>query len=367
LEAFTGGEGRARVEVQTAGAPARCGSRFASGREYLVYATRAADGTLITGSCSRTRPIDRAAEDLAYISNVISGVVLGSVRTSVVLRTRNLATGRDAVRPLANAAVTLRRGDFSIGGSTNSAGLASFANLAPGVYDASVTPSRDGEFRTTLSPAELELADARACAVLTAVVIPNGHISGRVVNERGAPVEGLTVELAAVNARGQISPAGEIRRAVTTRDGFYEMNDIPPGRFLVGVNVRGGLDGEGAALYPEKVEVPLGRRVALGALAVPASLAIVQLSGVVLDAAGAPAEGARVFLRGPSERDYVVGEPVVADFVGRFTIAAVAGDYVLFAERVRAGDAHGRLDVSETLHISRSDYGRAVKLTLRRR
>ena len=105
FEAFTGDEGRARVDVQTAGAPAGCGYRFASGREYLVYATRAGDGTLITGSCSRTRAIGRAAEDLAYIRNVIGGVVLGSVRTSVALRTRDLATGRDAVRPVANAAV----------------------------------------------------------------------------------------------------------------------------------------------------------------------------------------------------------------------------------------------------------------------
>ena len=41
-------------------------------------------------------------------------------------------------------------------------------------------------------------------------------------------------------------------------------------------------------------------------------------------------------MKGTSEGDRIVGEPVAADFVGRFTVAALAGrDHIVFAERKR--------------------------------
>ena len=44
-----------------------CGYPFESGREYLVYAHRYPSGRLVTNICRRTRPIERAAADVAAL------------------------------------------------------------------------------------------------------------------------------------------------------------------------------------------------------------------------------------------------------------------------------------------------------------
>jgi hypothetical protein len=54
------------VTVLTAGSGAACGYGFKPGDRYLVYANR--KGTeLVTGICSRTRPLADAAEDLLFL------------------------------------------------------------------------------------------------------------------------------------------------------------------------------------------------------------------------------------------------------------------------------------------------------------
>jgi len=47
--------------------PGNCAFPFELGRQYLVYAT-SDSGRLHTTSCSRTRPLDRAGEDLAALA-----------------------------------------------------------------------------------------------------------------------------------------------------------------------------------------------------------------------------------------------------------------------------------------------------------
>lgn len=65
----------AQAVVQTgAEGGADCGYDFEVGHEYLVYAyTLPGDKTLITGLCSRTRPIEDATPDLAALGRPVEG------------------------------------------------------------------------------------------------------------------------------------------------------------------------------------------------------------------------------------------------------------------------------------------------------
>ena len=75
----------------------------------------------------------------------------------------------------------------------------------------------------------------------------------------------------------------------------------------------------------------------------------------MFDGHGTPVEGARVYLRGPGDRDFIIGEAVTTDFMGRFMIAASAGrEYRLFAERARPGDARGRVDATDPVAFTAS-------------
>ena len=56
------------VEVSTGRGGGDCGYPFQVGEAYLVYAFKAGDsGTVRTGICSRTRPLEKASDDLEFL------------------------------------------------------------------------------------------------------------------------------------------------------------------------------------------------------------------------------------------------------------------------------------------------------------
>jgi hypothetical protein len=75
------GEG---VDVFTSTSSASCGYEFSRGGTYLVYAYRQpSTGRWGTGICSRTRPVDKAGEDLAYLRAMRRGDMLSTLRGKV--------------------------------------------------------------------------------------------------------------------------------------------------------------------------------------------------------------------------------------------------------------------------------------------
>ncbi len=117
-----------------------------------------------------------------------------------------------------------------------------------------------------------------------------------------------------------------------------------------------------------RVGLAAGEHLGLADFRLPADQSYVPVSGVVFDADGMPAEGARVYLKGVGEDDRIVSEPVAVDFVGRFVIAALAGtDYLLFAERSRPEGRSSRMDSTDQLRLTAVEGLKPVRLRLERR
>ena len=357
LESFKERPSSGTVRIKTPGSIMACGYRFTAGREYVVYASPGADGVLTTTTCSRTSPTDRSGADLSYARTVARGAApLGRISGRVVLRYRDLARRRDREQPARETLVQLTRGDITVEARTHSAGGFSASGLDAGGYAVGVKfPSA---MRFTFKPERVELADARACAEITIAVSPDGRVAGRVLDRDLRPVAGLTLDLVSAVALTTAPGFAERLRTTTGRDGRYEFTSVPPGTFAIGINTREEIHGIARVLHPGVIEtndaaavtLAPGARVDVGDFVLPPELAIAQIVGFVVDAHGVPVEGARVFLRGPGERDFIIGEPVATDFMGRFTIAAsLEGAYQLFAERARPGDARGRIDASDPL------------------
>jgi hypothetical protein len=250
-------------------------------------------------------------------------------------------------------ALTNRAGDFTLAAT----GAGAFA----------VTVDVPERFYGESATASIELRDARACADVELRIAPDGRLAGRVVDSEGRPLPGLTVEMSTTN------PA-QTRVAVTDRDGRYAVARLPAGRFVVGVATgAGGRGGRGTRVFlpgtialtsAARVAVGEGERVAAPEFRLPAAITYVVLSGFVLDADGTPAEGAHVYVKGANEGDRILGEPVPADFVGRFTVSAPAGsDYVIFAERTRGT----RVDSSDPVRLAAAHADRPIRLILQRR
>jgi hypothetical protein len=348
-----------------------CGYRFQKGKQYIVYATEDRDGQLRTSICTRTRPLDRAAEDVAYARAAFQRKEpLGQISGTLFRRTIDLVRDSRRDRPASGMAVTLMAESQGFEVVTDEKGQFLVHGLPAGRYRASVEVA-DSEYFIA-EPAVVELADPRACATSSAYILPDGHVSGRVLDAARQPITGLTIELGVHFRIDGAFGQGQIR-AVTGPDGTFELARVPQGEYVVGINF--SRDSEGKLLRPRvfyagkestgaaaRVKVGLGERVRLQDLVLPPSLRYVSVTGVVLAADGGPVQGARVFLKG--ER-YVEAEPVLTDAQGRFTIAALEGvEYMVFAER----PSNGRVESSDGVRVAVASSGPSpLTLTLRRR
>jgi hypothetical protein len=379
VEALRGVTGREAV-VRTGRGGGDCGYAFKKGATYVVYAWRdQQSGGLTTGICSRTRPLEKAAGDVAYARAVLAGTAEpGRVhgRATVTVEPLQPRARQQAPAPLNGVRVTLQGDGTTYVAVTASDGTFVLEGLPPGKYTVNAeVPS--GHY-TRGFPREIELKDALACIEIDVRAWFDGRVSGQVLDPSHRPLAGLTVELTVRSGLDQ--PLGPRRlRTITRGDGTYEFTLVPPGKFVIGVNTqpdRSGHPSEGRVFLPgvsdpqsaREVAVGGGERVRADDFIMPATIRYVPISGHVLGPAGAPAQGARVYLKGLADEDYILTEPAVTDPDGRFTIAALAaGEYVVFAERERdATGRGGRLDASDELPVTADAGTRPVVLRLKR-
>jgi len=369
VEGFRGvAESSVDALMDTSASP--CRVAFKVGGEYVVYATRSAGGGLSV-VCSRTRDVEDAGADLSYARDIRGGKPApGFVGGRVLVHPLNLS-GKPAgpPTPAAGITVTIARNTVSETAVTDAGGEFRVPIQAPGSYRVTVgVPQR---FYSGDPEAVVAITDPRGCANVSAMLHDDGHVAGRVLDAKGMPVAGLTIEVGVASARGV--------RAVTDRNGGYEVSKLPAGRYTLSIPPA---PASASGMRPMRVfhpgvDVPArativnltaGQRSVLPDLRLPAQQEYAAISGVVLDATGGPAEGARIYLKGASEGERIVSEPVIADFMGRFIIAArVGGDYILFGERPRPGERPGRVDSTDPLPLTAAPNMKSVRLSLQRR
>ena len=371
------------LEVSTEPAGQRCSLPFKIGHEYIVYATRSEGGALTTSRCLRTRDVEEAGADLAYARDVKQGsAAAGEITGRVMVAPIDLtgkATGPPM--PLPDIAVTVARDGVAESLATNRAGDFRVESRGPGTYRVSVmVPER---FYSDVPSSLVTLGDQRSCAHVVQALHDNGQLTGRVIDASGRPIAGLTIELDTAGSLSMTADSwrrrGGGRRTVTDRGGRYTLGRIPAGRFVVSVppaparTTGGGLlrvfhPGVALASAATRVTLAAGERKDIADFRIPADQRYVAVSGVVFDASGAPAEGARVFLKGVGEGDRIVSEPVAADFMGRFVIAAQQGFvYRIFAERAREAGRPSKVDSTDEVKLTAVEGLRPVRLTLERR
>jgi len=348
--------------------PARCGYPFKVGADYVIYTTAGEDGRLMTTLCSRTVPLDRAGADLAYGRLVASGaaprgVVVGDVR---------YAPEHDPRRtPVAGVAVTAIGSASQVTSVTDARGRYTIELPAAGRYALSVNlPATSYAAAATRT---IELADARACVQRDVDVLFDGQLAGRIVDSRGRGVAGLTVAHVRLRKDGGVRP--DRTRALTRDDGGFRIDRVPPGPFAVVVelpedHVSGATD-ENDALPPGLFRRGLiggGERLSLDSLVLPADVRLVRLEGSVHGSDGAPAAGARVFLKDDAEAGRIVGAAAIADDLGRFVLAVLEDEgYQVFAERPMSTGTSSGLDFSDPVSVNARAGMPPLRLTVRRR
>jgi hypothetical protein len=347
--------------------PDVCRYPFKAGRVYFIYATQSFDGHLTTTSCSRTRPIEDAGDELIYARLAMSG---SAPPGRIVGEVRHASADDPARAPVPGVRVALAPiGSITaITTNTDAHGRYAFEVAAGGSYRLDV--SAPASMYLLLPLRAIDLADSHACVESNVDLFFDGHISGRIVDAADKGVGGLTVGHVRLEGAARSQPSS--RRTLTKDDGTFRIEKVPPGPFVVTVELPVddtlGDTPSGGAVPGVRGVLGRGERRALELLRLPDRVRIARLVGTVLGADGSPAAGARVFLKTDTDSGHIVGEPAVTDSLGRFVIAVVEDEgYRVFAERQTVDGRTARSEFSDPIAVVATHEAPPLRLTVRRR
>ena len=232
-QSFLGAPG-AEAEIGTGLGDDDCGYPFMKGFRYLVYAYKGEkDGRLYTSACTRTRraAAPSADEDLRYLR----GLATGAPRVSVsgkVMRVLSYAGpgGERPNLPMEGAVLSVEGEAQTQEARTDALGRFRLTGLRPGTLTLRLRLA--DELEAYKSERLLKFAFG-GCASEDFYVVDNGRIGGRVFDAEGAPMEGVGVVVLGTTGWNTSWYAR------TDAEGRYKVSSVPPGQYMVGINVRG--------------------------------------------------------------------------------------------------------------------------------
>jgi hypothetical protein len=333
------GESVSEVEVATGMGGGDCGYGFRVGETYLVYASRnVRDGRLSTGICHRTKPLARAAEDLAFIRALPQAEAGGVVFGTVGRRNHAREGGEDWFKPVAAAELVVEGEGVHAEARTDAAGRFRVAGLAPGAYKVKAKLPRGLTYWKVTDDgwveSETKVAD-RGCAETWFIFDADTRVAGRVIDALGQPVAGLRLDMR--GASPDKKNVNTFLGAQTDAGGRFEFKTVPPGDYLLGLRLLSSSGGE-AAPYPRTyypgvptratasvVTVKEGEGIRDLELRLPPRLAERTVEGFVVWADGRPAPGVIIYQSLTEEGDLAGHKSLRADERGRFTLKIYDG------------------------------------------
>jgi len=316
------------LDVVTAEQGGMCGYDFRPGKRYLVFAQRSLDGRWAVSSCSQTHEFDGTGEDAAFLNSLANAPkgarVFGSIKT---MERRFDGESTYAQHPVETRVHLLGDGQERV--ATSTGGTFEFTGLAKGTYRLSVEVP-DNLATRAVGERTIQLPDEHACANADYALAPSGRITGRVVDASGRPPKQITIQANSADARGQ--PGGvSLPTAYPDDQGGFEIAELPPGRYIVGVNLENRPPSQytpyARTVYPSDgsdafvVTITRGETFDLGEWRLPPPVATLRLDGSVVWEDGAPAAGIVVMAQDITDnpRGAIVGNATTAAD-GRFSI-----------------------------------------------
>jgi hypothetical protein len=306
------GETVRELEIATGMGGGDCGWPFERGKRYVVYPYEHA-GTLATNICTRTARLESADQDLAFLRGLASadpGATLSGTVINVEMRLDRGFAQANRIGPMADVPVVIEGAGARFETMADSQGRFHKSGLAPGKYRVSaVLPA---EFRLVEESSKPEIVlTSRGCVATYLRATVGGAITGVLRQNDGMAAPRLPVHLKAVDNDNWISAKSDAR-------GAYEFPAVPPGRYLLGVNIAGRPLANAPfppTYYPGRsdrkdavvIEVASGTRAAGYDVTLPHRIVNRTLRGQVVWPDGKPVGGATVQLDCCDASDFFLG------------------------------------------------------------
>jgi 5-hydroxyisourate hydrolase-like protein (transthyretin family) len=329
-----------KIKMWQGTASGDCSLKFERGKRYLIYAGYDDEiKQFFTSFCTRTIPLEYAAEDLDYLDG-LPGSNQGSRLSGVVVKSDYEDSESPSIPELiSGVTVTAEREDGKrFEAVTNSQGLYKIIGLPPGRYtvDAKLPPYliKDDD-----KPNRVEVP-VSGCATAVVLARTDGRLGGVLLDAQGKPAPGIYVELIASELSSKLESLAKRpffgRVEETGNDGRFEFKELKPGRYLLGVNMLRDPDGKNPfrrTFFPGVPGVGSAGVITLGKgeklkgyeLRLPAALRVREIKGIVVSANGRPIAKAYVSLQDSLERSSRSITSTDTDIRGRFTLKVLDG------------------------------------------
>lgn len=223
------------VTVTTPDGESACGYNFRVGTEYLVYA-EPGSGTLTTSLCTRTSPLQAAAEDLALLREIKEGHPVSRLTGTLGLMAMVIGDGqmgREILRPEAGTRITARGANEALYETTlDDTGHFTFRGLPPDTY--TLSTGLPEVMKPIYGPPRVSLD---ACSANADIIVSFIGMWGAVRTPAGVPARGVYVTIAALDDSGRVVGEDLSIHERTDDAGEYEVVGLIPGKYAVGVNV----------------------------------------------------------------------------------------------------------------------------------
>jgi hypothetical protein len=371
------GEQKAKAEIVTGLDGGDCGYRFIDGETYLVYARRNEhDQRLYTSTCTRTRPLSRAAEDLEYIRNLpytdAGAVIFGKINK----HNYKAKQGEAFSLPVSLADLTIEGESLRIEARTDEQGGYRITGLAPGAYTVKLKVpngmTSNGARGGTMAEKKADVVE-HSCQPVDFYLFPDTRVSGRVVDANGRPVAGLPLEMR--GAPSDIRNLNSFLHTKTDAEGRFEFDDpMPPGDYLLGFRRLGTADGEvlpyprtyypGVAFKSQAGVISLkeGEHRSDIELRLPPPLSEYSVQGFVVWSDGRPAPNEYIDLGLLEEGETSGIKTLQADDRGHFTLKVYEGLYYKVSAYPRG--ASGDAPQSPWVEVPQAPGAKPIKLVL---
>jgi hypothetical protein len=225
-----------QLTIKTASSGASCGYEFHEGEFYVVYGY-SQRGAIWTGRCGRTRPLREAVEDLDYAATLSApgagALIYGQLRRWDDYLGRSPVT-KD-LGGMADVPVIVEGPGGPFQTRSGQDGRFQMAGLQEGTYRVSLQLPAALMYNGSADP--IRLADVHACERADFSVHFDGRLNGTVQDANGAPVVGANIVLALAELGDVAAGVRYNRSAVTDKDGVFELRTLPPGHYVVGLNI----------------------------------------------------------------------------------------------------------------------------------